>query len=154
MSTEYIKDYKPRKKMGPKTHAENMELSEDIKLDDLPRKEDGSPCQVPLLNLCIVSPIKASDYMGESKAIIRPEMAKEADDYLCSIGRIEAVGEFFYASALLKTAKIIPQVGDFVEWDPHAADRFEVNGMMFLRIKDSNILGIVYPGEFRYKIYA
>lgn len=90
-------------------------------------------------NLCIISPAKAAE--KTAGGIILAEKTKEATEYASQIGRIEAVGPFFYNKKRFgEEADNAPQVGDFVMFEPYVGRRFEVGGDLFLLIADDQIM--------------
>ncbi|MGZ8432782.1 MAG: hypothetical protein ACXWYM_00360 [Candidatus Binatia bacterium] len=98
------------------------------------------------LNYCIVSQAKPADKIG---SIHVPESAKAATEYAAQIGRIEAVGQYFYNHGVYKSIPEAdrPKVGDYVFFRPYVARRIEPEGVVMLVLKDDDLIGKINPAK-------
>ena len=101
--------------------------------------------------LCIVSLAKAAKI---SKGGIHfADVSVEAVDYCAQIGKLVAVGPFFY-SEKRRAGSESPKVGDFVMFEPHVGRRFDLNGDTFMILEDKHILLRKIRPEDDFKLYA
>lgn len=146
MSLIGVSSSKPQpKQLAAKIHPEPGVMAMEV--PDLPDFYRDQATQ----NLCIVSVAKAAE---KSKGgIFIPDVANEASDYLAQIGRIEAVGPFFYNEKRWGDVEA-PQIGDFVMFEPHVGRRFDLNGNKFMIIKDTHILLRKLRPEDDFKLFT
>lgn len=97
----------------------------------------------------LIAPVKPKSMSDGGIEI--PEEAKQAENYLVSIGEILDMGDFAYKSKTqsgldLSTDSRKPSIGDFVLFQQYAGTRMVMrDGRQLLILTDTEIIGVVPP---------
>lgn len=131
MTINTIQTEKPISKLAAKVGAESPTV-----LMEAPELPEFYKNQITK-NCCVISVARPAE--KTKGGLILAETSKEASDYAAQVGRIEAVGPFFYNKKRWGDAEA-PQVGDWVMFEPYVGRRFNIGDNRFLIIEDTNIL--------------
>lgn len=131
MNVSVTETVKPISQLAAKTHPEIPAIN--MEAPSLPEFYKGQVCK----NLCIIATARPSE--KTKSGIILTTKTTEAVDYAAQIGRLEAVGPFFYSKKRFGDVEA-PQVGDFVMFTPYVGRRLDIGDDKFLIIEDTDIL--------------
>ena len=85
--------------------------------------------------------------------IILPDQTKEAQQYLCSLGRVIGVGPLCWKHPKFQNCDPWCKVGDWIALSHSAGQALEVRGKRLRLIYDENVMAVV-PTPEALKIYV